>query len=265
MKRLLVNAGIQIDENKNVVFDWEKDNIYDILHLCEDTSAEFNEDNVRYVYGYHYTSTANGTDKRIFRNYLKGLDGKQGLFSEEVQDFVDNGVLRLEQYCSLDDFKATVTIDSTKNNISLVDVIQNQLSQYLNTNYIPFRLIKQTYRNVNLNEENFRQVLRDNGESEEYIESELQFTLKKFNELKEKGELFQIKRFLPPEIRYSFYDFLKFKTKEEEETYAHLQGVNVLIFDDFITSGATVKEIIRYLRSINDRNTLTVFVLVKQQ
>lgn len=51
---------------------------------------------------------------------------------------------------------------------------------------------------------------------------------------------------------------------EEKQIYLSLQGVNVLIFDDFLTSGVTVKEIIRYLKSFNENNTLTVFVLVKQ-
>ena len=36
------------------------------------------------------------------------------------------------------------------------------------------------------------------------------------------------------------------------------------VFDDFLTSGATIKEVIRYLKAIHDKNTLTVFILVKQ-
>lgn len=41
-------------------------------------------------------------------------------------------------------------------------------------------------------------------------------------------------------------------------------GCNVLIYDDFYISGSTVREIARYLHSINPLNTLTVFILVRQ-
>lgn len=73
-----------------------------------------------------------------------------------------------------------------------------------------------------------------------------------------------MKRFIPKAIRSGFYDFLKFKTEKERKVYEALQGVDVLVYDDFLTSDSTVKEIIRYLRAIHDENSLTVFVLIKQ-
>ena len=41
-------------------------------------------------------------------------------------------------------------------------------------------------------------------------------------------------------------------------------GTEALICDDFITSGSTVREMERYLHSINPNVKMTVFVLVDQ-
>ena len=74
-----------------------------------------------------------------------------------------------------------------------------------------------------------------------------------------------MKKFVPRQVREAFTDFLKFESKETEEVYRNLQGVDVLAFDDFLTSGSTVKEIIRYLGAINPNNKLTIFILVNQK
>ena len=62
-----------------------------------------------------------------------------------------------------------------------------------------------------------------------------------------------MKKILPSKIRPAFTNFLKFKTAEQKQIYEQLQNTEVLIYDDFLTSGSTVKEIIRYLKAINPK------------
>lgn len=85
-----------------------------------------------------------------------------------------------------------------------------------------------------------------------------------FDEHKGSLELFEMKRFLPASIRKYFTNFLKFSTEEEAKAYKALQGVNVLIYDDLLTRGATLLEAKRCLTAINPSNTLTCYVLIKQ-
>ena len=64
-------------------------------------------------------------------------------------------------------------------------------------------------------------------------------------------------------------DKLQFETDEDRILYQTLRGdensgCNVLVYNDFYISGSTVREIARYLHSINPLNTVTVFILVKQ-
>jgi hypothetical protein len=259
-----IYAGVNVDAYGNVTFDWEMDNPdTDILKLAENTSGEFNDEGIRYVYGYQYNSKAGKDDKRIFRNYIKGLKNIGALYGENIDDFVEEGVFRLERCCGLSDFGAIVSIESAKS-MSIINVMDSYISEYVKSPFFDFKLVKRTYDHVEFDSIKAAQALRDIGWRESRIYKEMGFITNKFNELKESGDLFEMKRFTPKEIRCAFTDFLRFNSDSEREVYETLQGVDVLIYDDFLTSGATVKEIIRYLKAINDRNTLTVFVLVKQ-
>ena len=56
--------------------------------------------------------------------------------------------------------------------------------------------------------------------------------------------------------------FLKFATKEDEELCAHIRNQNVLVIDDVTTSGATLNEILRTLRILNEDNSIAIFSLI---
>lgn len=263
-KKFLIHAGVSIDDDSNVVFNWKSDSSSDIVSLATDSSGEFDNNGIRFVYGYEFTSSANGSDKKIFRDYIKGISDSRALYSENIQEFVERAVLRFDERYTLSNFGATVYIEPSKLP-SLVDIMSDCLWEYMNnTPDLDLRLIKEAYKNVEFDSEKASKALRDCGMTERRIQQTIKSTLEKFDDLKKSNELFQIKRFIPRPIREGFFNFLKFKTEEEKETYRSLQGVNVLVFDDLLTSGSTVNEIIRYLKAINDENTLTVFVLIKQ-
>lgn len=258
-----IYGGIYV-ENKAVKFNWNEDRQGDVLSLCQDTSGEFDKMGVRYIYGYEFNEGVSGNAKRLVRDYLKKLAPGNHLFDEDVDKFAENGIFRIENYDALDSFDATVSIESTSDSFSLINVMDQFFFEYCRCRDFEFKLLKQTYEHVTFDAKKAADVLRESGWSDKDIRKEIEFTVNKFNELKQSGQLFQMKRFIPKEIRQGFINFLKFKTEAEEETYRNLQGSNVLIYDDFYTSGSTINEIIRYLHSINDKNTLTVFILVKQ-
>lgn len=263
-KKFKIFAGVTIGEDDNIDFNWTSDSSDDVVSLAEDTSGQFDSDGVRFVYGYEYAPNATGKDKKLFRTFLKTLPRtSDGLYSENIDEFVERAVLRLDERYSLQSFGATVHIESSTQP-SLVDVMRGFLWEYLKNADIDFELVKEAYENVKFDSEKALQALIDAGYSTGRAEKQVERVLSRFEQFKEEGKLFQMKSFLPREIRGAFTDFLKFKTEHERKTYEALQGVNVLIFDDFMTSGTTVKEVIRYLRAIHDENTLTVFVLIKQ-
>lgn len=270
MKRLikdkpqfLIYAGIQVSESGDINFTWNKDSTQDVMYLANDTSGGFSKDGLRIVYGYKFSDSATSTQKKIVRDYLKRVNISDELYSENIQEFVDNAILRLDERYSLEQFEATMYIKSTTG-FSLVDLMRESIWTYRKNLNFDFRLVKAMYQHVKFNTEKAYQALIDSGMDKLQALHEVQFTSEKFESLKQSGQLFQMKRFISKEIRNGFYDFLQFASEKERNVYASLQGVNVLIFDDFLTSGSTITEVNRYLHSINNRNQLTAFVLVKQ-
>ena len=75
------------------------------------------------------------------------------------------------------------------------------------------------YEDVDFEYDKTFQAMIEAGYSEHIIDKELEFTVNKFNSLKETDELFQIKRFIPSELRSGFYNFLKFSSEAEKNVY----------------------------------------------
>lgn len=75
---------------------------------------------------------------------------------------------------------------------------------------------------------------------------------------------FHIKDIKPREVRFGFKNFLKFGSDIHKQLYMEMQGGTYLLYDDFLTSGATTRDGVRYLKSVNDTNKVIVFVLIKQ-
>ena len=262
-QQFLIYSGIQVSESGDINFTWNRDSTQDVMYLANDTSGEFSKEGLRIVYGYKFSDSATSAQKKLVRDYLKQVNLSDELYSENLQEFVDNAVLRLDERYPLEQFEATVFIQPTTG-FSLVDLMRESIWKYRkNLNY-NFQLIKAMYQHVKFNAEKAYQALIDSGMDKLQALHEVQFTSEKFETLKQSGQLFQIKRFIPKEIRCGFYDFLQFASEEERNIYVSLQGINVLIFDDFLTSGSTIMEVNKYLQSINPKNKLTAFVLVKQ-
>lgn len=251
--------GVSIDSKGNVVFNFDKDNNNDIISLDSDVSGQFEEDNIRYIYGYKYNQNATNQQKKIFRDYIK-----LGKRTTDIEEFIEKAIIKLDVIQKLKSFGALVSIKSSSYP-SIISIIGNYLHSYMNPPFLTFELVKQTYNDVTFNTDIAFKALVKAGWNIVDAEDEVNFINNKFNNLKEEGELFQIKRFIPSEIRKGFSNFLKFKNDRQKQTYEKLQGVDVLIYDDFLTSGSTVKEVIRYLNAINPDNTLTVFVLINQK
>ena len=254
--------GIRVDHKDNVIFNWDYDDSKkDCLYLDGFRANYFNEDGIRYVYAYQYSPNASERDKKIIRTYLKS---KQGFKDENVRDLVDNGVLKLDSVNRINSFDALLTIKSSKP-FSLTNLMHIYLTEYSITPYIDFELVKKSYDGITIDYNKIQQALKKLRWDKIRIENFIDELKEDFDYYKQRGFLFEMKRILPRQIREAFSNFLQFRTEEDRQIYEKLQNANVLIYDDFLTSGSTVKEVIGYLKAINPNNTLTVFILINQK
>ena len=265
--KIVSGVTFDIDDNQ-FVFDWTTDNPEkDILLLNEDTSGVFDENGVGYFSAYTYNPNAEPEQVAEFRRALKSVlpySANNGLVNDEdVDRFVEDGVLRLNRFKPLKDFSLIVHIKPTKIN-QLLDTMHGFITKYVSCGGRSIELLKNMHDNVQFDKEKARQVLLEHGYDDSDIESHIRRVSTRFENAKRKKKLFQIKDFIPKEIRHGFSDFLKFDSEADRKLYNSLQGIDVLIYDDFYTSGATVREVIRLLRSIHEDNTLTAFTLIKQ-
>ncbi|MCM1222056.1 MAG: phosphoribosyltransferase [Lachnospiraceae bacterium] len=274
MKRYIRNksiyCGVQWDNKGYPVFNYNSDEAdSDIIFLHETTSGSYNDDGVRYIYGYRYNPQSRNDERKNFRNYIK--NAPQNLrHLDDVMEFIDNGVNSIENYARFADF-GVLTYVKPSNKDALVNKIKYNLLDKIDCGCINLELIKRLCKDVKLNLEKIEMILRKAKNrnsrklySEDEIEDILHNIEQTYDKMVSNGSVFTMKRFVPRCIRDSFEDFLIFKTEDDRDLYESLQGVDVLLIDDFMTSGTTVKDAIRCLRSVHDKNRLTVFVLVKQ-
>ena len=94
--------GIRLDNNDNLIFNWNYDDKNkDCLYLNGLEAKQFNDQRIRYIYAYNYSGNASQRDKKIIRQYLKS---KQGFQDDDVRDLVDNGILKLSAVKHLSSF-----------------------------------------------------------------------------------------------------------------------------------------------------------------
>ena len=258
MKKYIKNSsdplycGVRISTGASVKFDFENDSDTDIIKFVNTHPIQFDDEGLRNVSAYEYTSSASEEAKKIFRNYLKR--DPHALTNTQVLEFIENGVLRFDSIYNLNNFSVLIhTESSTKP--SIVDVMCGYIMEYHTSNLVDaeFELLKATCDEVKFDAELATQALIDNGKSKFAAQRLIDIALAKFKASADARE-----------IRTGFSEFLKFGNKEEANLYNSLQGKNVLIYDDFYTSGTTVGEVARLLKSIHEKNTLTIFTLVKQ-
>ena len=248
--------GIRVDHKDNIIFNWDYDDSKkDCLYLDGFRANYFNEDGIRYVYAYQYSPNASERDKKIIRTYLKS---KQGFKDKNVRDLVDNGVLKLDSVNRINSFDALLTIKSSKP-FSLTNLIHIYLTEYSITPYIDFELVKKSYDGITIDYNKIQQALKKLRWDKIRIENFIDELKEDFDYYKQRGFLFEMKRILPRQIREAFSNFLQFRTEENRQIYEKLQNANVLIYNDFLISGSTVKEVIGYLKAINPNCNIVLY------
>ena len=266
---MIIKDGVSKNSEGKYDFDYSNDLEYDLIHLCDDDFGIKTAKGLTYFYAYRFNQSANIDDVKEFRRLFKNNYNNDSFFyKDSVLDFIELGMLRLDRYKSLTDFDVVFMSDfGHGDSAGVMALLDSLLLEYTNGDFLDVRLVKESYDNIQFDIEKAITALM---ETERYSDKKKAVIAaksieKRFYKLKESGVVFKIKQYMPVAGREGFYDFLKFDTDEHKRVFMSLaKGTNALICDDFITSGSTVKEMRRYLHSINPNVTLTVFILVDQ-
>lgn len=268
--KLKIDEGIRKDETGHYIFDKDFDFDKDIIKLCTNTSGTKQIGNVTIYYGFEFNNKASSKEQKEFRDALKHkITDDDVFYGEEARRFVQDGIYNMDEMKSLSDFGVVISTASTYGEKTLTGLMC-QICWDEMPDRIPccnLRLLKKFCKDVTFDEKKAKEALMktlkyaDEEDANEAVEN----LKKQFNKAIKDGGLFKMKIYQPVAGRIGFMDFLKFETPAHQELYRTLkEGTEVLICEDFITSGSTVNEIIRFLNTINPNNKVSVFVLINQ-
>lgn len=268
------NEGVRLDDSGHYIFDYEKDFESDIIKLTSGTGGQGTLNNEPFYYAYELNDNVKPNIQKAFRDALKHkMTDKHVFFSEQAFDFVECGIGRMYSMRSMDDFSlviSTATHYGEKTLAGLMcvyiwDTVKSTVETY---DKFHLELFKKHCQEVTFDEERARKALMQTtryGKDIRKVDDAIEHIKGLFEQAKIKNDLFTMKAYKPVIGRAGFIDFLKFKDDADQNVYRNLRaGKEVLICDDFLTSGATIEEIKRFLRTINPDVKLSVFVLVNQ-
>jgi hypothetical protein len=263
--------GIRLDDSGHYVFDKQFDFDTDIIQLTTDTSGIKNIEGLTYYYGYEFNPKIKSkTDISKFRKALKHeFTNSDVFYSDEAEDFVIDGIYQMDKYKSLNDFGVVISTASYYGENTLTGLMCKYVWEESRNDaeVVDLQLIKELAKNVTFNEQKADKALANTIKYKNPIKRRraIEDLKREFEKAKKSNAIFKMKKYLPSVARVGFTNFLKFANEEEEELYKTLdEGTEVLICEDFITSGSTVKEIIRFLNSVNPNNKISVYVLINQ-
>ena len=264
------DEGIRKDDKGHYIFDNGLDFDTDIIYLNKNLSGIKTTNNLTYYYAYTFNPKISGKLQKQFRTDLKhSFTNPNVFYGNEAFEFVENGILHLDSMKKLNSFDVVIT---TANYIG-EETLTGKMAMFIwdeVPDSIPcynMQLIKKFCKEVTFDEERAYNALIN---TEKYKDHEdairaVSSLRNQFERAKQTDSLFTMKHYQPVHGRAGFIDFLKFATSKQQKLYETLrQGAEVLICDDFLTTGSTVSEIIRFLNSINSDTQISVFILIDQ-
>lgn len=276
------NEGIRKDNTGHYVFDYETDLTTDLISLTNDQTGVKTVGDLTYYFGFRFNDGIPGPEKTEFRKAIKhGMENGRLFYNEAVFDFAEDALIRLNQLKCLNDFSMVFSTSKTYREKSLVGTMCRLLWEYVEPNvgtYDKFHLelFKKHCRDVTFDEKRADEALaKTNKYSDAKKRAEAIEHLKDIfkdaiaDDIRANDDtkgLFTMKMYMPVVGRTGFIDFLKFRNEEDQKLYEELRGSDeVLICDDFLTTGSTINEMKRLLKSINPDVKISVYVLVDQQ
>ena len=257
-----INEGVSFNGNSfdfNFIHDDEKD----IIHLCNNNLEKKECMGIKYYYyAYYFTKYTPSTIRTKFLQTLKFH--QEG--DKEVERFISSAIEKLDKEIVLPLYDAIIVPESKSN---LAREISIEAYKYARPNGVyTFELIKDLPSRINFDYESFTyQVLNGfiNGKPR-YTEKEKEEVLSIIENLINdihKLDYFSIARNIKNKKYKPFItNYLKFASDREERAYKAITKSNVLIIDDIATSGTTLQQILKTIRTINDTNDITIFTLI---
>jgi hypothetical protein len=256
LKSFILNEEIKIDtENKTAKIDYSKNKsgISTKMGKGSDytpfkTSGKmFDGDIIISGYSAKIIDNQNIQPKdlrKIIYHLIKGKDSEYSLSDDEKRMFITRSIIYLNRYFN-------------KNNISFDIILLPSSSSSLNK-IMAEEFAKRFPYDIQIYSDSITKASPDDlkivGNPSKNVR---EYAMQVINHLKKMGSV-EIKK-VPPSLRR----FIVGISKIDSDIYKKIEGKNVLLVDDVLTSGATLSDIIRQLRNNSTPNKIYGVTLFK--
>ena len=250
--------GVKKD-GANYVFDYTSDNFSDVVHLTGPYLYKSSFGGNDYYFGYEFNPEISSKDRSDFIKFLKGTSDNN-ISDKDFQQFVDRPLADLDKYVGLANVETVIYPVSNINNVvrKIVRAVLNFMQH--STDYITYELVKNIPKDVTFDYKSFA-TDRGGVNSQSYKDS-----IPVINKLLDnihKSEYFSIARDVKTKYRPFIMNYLKLSDEYSSESLSSLINANsILVIDDINTSGSTLREILRIVRSLNNTANVYIYTLI---
>lgn len=256
----LIYDGLSIVDG-NVVYDKEHDNENDIMNTVDPSIYKSEFGNNVYYFGYAFKDSASRKDRTAVIHWLKGI-GDSVIDEKSLISFIDKPIRYFDREVKLSDIGCIAYPRSGRS--QLTNYIIKELNRFAQHDTIKtsIEFIKNIPQNVYFDWDSFEADCGDDEnkfkQAKDYIENTL---LPKIHNL----DYFSIADSVKPRYRQYIRDYLTIDEKSEKVIESIEDNGNILIVDDINTTGATLDEIIRIIRKINNKCSIYIFTLIGKE
>lgn len=275
-----LNEGLRKSEwmskfiDKDVYFvDYEHDEKTDLIKLEEIGMEPIHSRyfDYTYYYGYEFSDDVPKNIRRELTKAIRFYSPSIFMAEDTIGMLIDKAIKRLNQHIKLSSFSCIIF---PKSKSPLNTNILKRLTRLNRVSLHTFELVKELPENISFDWERFESEILDDvvmvgGKPRtRYTEKQKKEKIESVNKILQSiksSEYFSIADSVrDTKLRVYFDSFLKFKNSDAERLYKTLSRPekNILILDDVATTGATLMDIIKTIRSVKDDNNLVVFTLL---
>ena len=248
--KILIEGIRYNSETEQFDFIWTNDAPSDLIDLklqnYNKVLSTKKGNNIYYAYKFNKVQD---NEKSSLRSSIKYLDSKVN--KKDLDIMLSKAVNNFNSIEPLSNFDIIITPKSTS---KVLDELKNKLHSKAGSNVLLSSdiIVKNTIDNIKFDEEKIDKLSDENKIKVRKILNKV------FG--KEDYKL----RSLPPQYRKYVLNFMKFNNEADKRIINSIIGGKVLIVDDIVTEGTTIKNIILLLNSIGAENIVSFALLANK-
>jgi len=256
--------GITFDNDRHLfAFDFSCDGHSDIIRLTGN-GYQVEAFGKCFYYGYEFEETVDRDVRGAFIKYLKF--GNNLRTDANLTGFIKKAVNQLNDKINLYDYDLVIMPESSS---PVNQYMLRYIYRFAQPALQKMEIIKNLPQCISFDMEAYqKQYLDDILENGRPRYTEVQkaaviASIEEMMALIHEKDYFTIARDVrKSKFRPYVMNFLRFASEADARLCSTIRNQNVLIIDDVTTSGATLNEILRTLRILNEDNTISIFSLI---